>query len=227
MVKMQRKLKANLKRELVAQAGGKCANPGCASWSRHIHHIKHWAVYKNHNASDMIALCPTCHDLAHHGTLKITDQALYDWKRISRQGARQTAHLYVEPAQDVLLLTGTVCVVAPLGRVTVFSLSNGNYLELRVLDGDLLQVSSRLLNLTGTEVHRVVENHVRVAIDPAVEFDQRPGRVRILAPATLEYLPEWLLGQIQTRAHGFVVDGKYVALDLEVVRPGVVRITGC
>src|SRR5471032_2843818 len=98
MAKQQRKITPALKRQLIEQAGGKCANPGCSNWRVHIHHIKHWAVYKVHNAGDMIAVCPSCHDSIHYGRLAIPDEVLYHWKGIARPAVPESAHIYVEPA---------------------------------------------------------------------------------------------------------------------------------
>src|SRR4051794_25788888 len=87
---------AATKRALVREAGGKCANPGCAGARVHLHHIQAWAVYQTHDGEHMIALCPTCHDAAHGGTLRLDDDTLYRWKQLHRSGAR-SGHIYVAP----------------------------------------------------------------------------------------------------------------------------------
>lgn len=227
MAESQRRIKPALKRILIEKAGGKCANPGCANWRVHIHHIKHWAVYKSHTAEDMIAVCPSCHDSAHHGRLKITDEQLYDWKRIARPSNPGAVNIYVEPAPTLKLLTGSLCVASTNDQAAVFELSNTNHLKLRVLDRDLLQVSSRLLDQRGNELLRVVENNVRVSKDKRITFDYRAGRARVMVPATDEFAPSWLVEQVRFQDPGFAADGWIIAFDIEVLKPGLVRVQGC
>jgi hypothetical protein len=226
MADRQRRIPPALKRQLVDETGGKCANPGCANWRSHIHHIKHWAVYKAHESSDMIAVCPSCHDACHCGALQITDQSLYLWKGVERSRAPDTAHIYVEPAHALKLLTGSIAISSTNTEATVFELSNANRLRFRVLDGDLLQVSARLSDQKGKEVLRVVDNHVRVVRDAKVRFDFRAGRARITVPATEGYIPEWVLTQMRAEEPDFGLSGELVALDLEVLKPGLLRVQG-
>jgi len=223
----QRKIKPALKRLLIDKAGGKCANPGCSNWRVHIHHIKHWAVYKAHDADDMIAICPSCHDAAHHGQLKITDEMLYQWKGVVRPKVPDSIHIYVEPASELKLLTGSISIATLNDRASVFELSNSNHLKFRILDKDLLQISVRLQDQWGKELLRVVENHVRVVRDKSITFDYRPGRARVTVPATDDFAPQWLIDQVRCQDPEFAVDGRLVALDIEVVKPGLVRVQGC
>ncbi len=65
MAKQQRNVPKSLKAQLIKDAGDKCANPGCSNWRVHLHHIKHWVVYKTHDGKHMIAICPSCHDAVH------------------------------------------------------------------------------------------------------------------------------------------------------------------
>jgi len=227
MAEAQRKIKPALKRFLVDKVGGKCANPGCSNWRVHIHHIKHWAVYKAHEAADMIAICPSCHDAAHHGRLKISDELLYAWKGVARKSAPDSVHIYVEPASTLKLLTGSLCIATKNDQVAVFELSNSNQLKLRVLDQDLLMVSARLRDQQGEEILRVVDNHVRVATNRSICFDYRAGRARVTVPATDEFAPRWLIDQVRFQDPRFATDGRLVAFDIEVVKPGLVRVQGC
>jgi HNH endonuclease len=227
MVRLQRKVKPSLKRALVEEAGGKCANPGCSNWRAHIHHIKHWAVYRAHDANDMIAICPSCHDTTHYGRLKISDDLLYAWKGIARTVVPDSGHIYVEPATKLRLLVGTFCIAATRDQMAVFELSNSNRLKLRVLDQDLLFVNARLLDVQGREILRVVENHVRVTSGVGIVFDYRPGKARVTIPAAEKFVPMWLIEQVRRQLPDFASDGRVTALDIEVLRPGLVRIKGC
>ncbi len=227
MATAQRKIKPSLKRLLVEKAGGKCANPGCSNWRVHIHHIKHWAVYKAHDVEDMIAICPSCHDAAHHGNLKISDDLLYQWKGVVRPTSPDSVHIYVEPARELKLLTGSICIATTNDQAAVFELSNSNHLKLRVLDGDLLQVNIRLNDASGKEILRVVENHVRVSRNNNAKFDYRAGRMRVTVPAIANFAPKWLIEQVRYQNPNFASNGQIIALDLEVIKPGLVRVQGC
>lgn len=228
MAESQRNIKPALKLQLINEAGGKCANPGCSNWRSHIHHIKHWAVYKVHDTNEMIAVCPACHDSIHYGRLEICDETLYRWKRIFRTTTPGASHIYVEPApnQELKLLMGTIALSTVNDRQIVFDHSNGNHLELRMLDGDILQVSSRLNDQSGNEVLRVIENHVKAKRDPHISFDSRAGHVRITVPATEKFIPAWVIERMRVQEPSYALDDRIVALDLEVERPGVIRVEG-
>jgi hypothetical protein len=227
MAELQRKIKPALKRLLIERAGGKCANPGCSNWRVHIHHIKHWAVYKAHSATDMIALCPSCHDATHHGRLEIADEVLYEWKSIVRSGVPDTAHIYVEPSTQLKVLTGSIAIATTNDQAVVFELSNANQLSFRIIDRDLLQLNARLLDDKGEELCRVVQNNVRVGKVDRVAFDHRPGRARVTLPTTSNFLPDWMLTQVRAQDPGFGADGRIVALDVQVLKPGLLRVQGC
>jgi hypothetical protein len=193
------------------------------------HHIKQWAAYRCHNASDMVAICPSCHYAAHHGALKISDDDLYRWKKLDRSdatGAVDTAQIYVEPSRTIKLLTGTVAISASGSEAAVFSFSGANRLKLRVLDGDLLQISARFYRPAGLEILRVVENNVRVVRDKNVKFEFRAGRACVTLPADPEYIPEWVLQQMRINFPMYGSSGRVVALDVEVVKPGHLRVQG-
>ena len=131
VAKQQRNVPKSLKAQLIKDAGDKCANPGCSNWRVHLHHIKHWAVYKTHDGKHMIAICPSCHDAVH--TSRIDDETLYRWKSISRPAANEIRdHLYVEPSPEIRCLTGSMCVLADSTNALVFTLSNSNHFGFRV-----------------------------------------------------------------------------------------------
>lgn len=226
MAEHQRKIKTKVKQRLIDAAGGKCANPGCSNRRVEIHHIKHWAIYKCHSEPDMIAICPSCHDNAHHGTLKISDEILYMWKEVAREGSPHTAHLYVEPSSGLKLFGGNATYTTTNSQMTLFELSNKSRLKFRVVDGDLLQVSAAFHNSSGKEVLRVVENNVRVRRDKNVSFEFRAGRARVTVPSTADYLPDYAVAQVREFDPTFWTGSRAVLLDLEVIKPGVVRAEG-
>jgi len=73
------KAKPAVKRQLIVDAGGRCANPACQAWKAHVHHVKHWGVYRTQNGAAMIAVCPTCLDEIHCGKLGLSDNVVQLW----------------------------------------------------------------------------------------------------------------------------------------------------
>jgi hypothetical protein len=222
----QRKIKPDLKRELIEKAGGKCANPGCSNWRVHIHHIKHWRVYKSHCSQHMIAVCPSCHDQIHYGRLPITDQTIYCWKQIARPAKPTSAQIYVEPGQGLRIIAGSIAFATSHFDLNIFRLSRDNYLTACVIDEDILNINLQIPSLCGKNMLRVINNHVRV-IDDIAEFDYRAGRARVIVSKPESYVPIWLVEQMKQASPQFTDEDRITALDLEVVRPGVVRVQGC
>lgn len=227
MINRKRKIPSVIKRLLVDKAGGKCANPGCTNWRSHIHHIRHWAVYKTHDCAHMIAICPSCHDAVHHGTLEITDDTLYRWKRIPRSSPPETTHIFIEPAAELRLLTGTIAFATTSDQAAIFELSNKNQLSFRVLDGDILLVTSRIVDNSGSEVLRIVDNHVRVSRGSEITFDFHAGHARVTVPATENFIPMWLVTQMRRLDPQFAADQRIIAVEVEVLKPGLIRVAGC
>lgn len=222
----QRKIKPDIKRALLAEAGGKCANPGCTNWRAHIHHIKHWAVYKTHDADHMIAVCPSCHDEIHYGKLGMDDATLYAWKGIKRDATEQIAQLFVEPSNKVRVRVGELEIATSVGQVTVFELSNRSRLSFRILDGDLLRISCWLYDKHGKEILRVVDNVVRVRKDKNIDVRFRSGRAAISVPNTAQYIPPWMVESMRHQIPDFCSGPRVGILDIHVLTPGIVQLRG-
>jgi len=227
MVKKQRQIKPTMKRALIAEAGDKCANPGCPNWRTHIHHVKHWSVYKTHDSDHMIAVCPSCHDEIHHGKLKISDETLYSWKNIVRVPADfHRDHIYVEPAKEAKLLVGSLVLATTKPELVAIELSNANTLAFRILDEDIMLLSARINSVDGKEMLRVADNHVKVRRDDQIGFERRAGKVRVTLPAISKYVAPWVIERVQRQEPDYGSDGRFVASELEVVKPGLVRVKG-
>ena len=56
-----------LEREVLVEAGHRCAIPRCGQTPIEIHHIVPWADCREHNFENLIALCPNCHARARDG----------------------------------------------------------------------------------------------------------------------------------------------------------------
>jgi len=227
MAKKRKKLKPAEKRVIVEEAGNKCANPGCSNWRVHIHHIKHWAVYESNDPSILIAVCPSCHDAIHHGQLKITDETLYAWKGIERPSRPETTHIFVEASEDIKLLTGTIALSTSNERATVFKLSENCELSFRILDNDINLLNISISSLDGNIVLSVIDNYVKVRDSRLVTFEQVPGHVSIKARSVTHFLPERFLKMMQQEQPSYAKDGSIILLDLEVLKPGLVRVKGC
>lgn len=212
------------KLELIKEAGVKCANPGCASYRIHIHHIRQWAVYQTNDEKDMIAICPVCHDAAHNGELIIDDSTLYRWKEIVR-GQTTRDQLFVEPGLPSKLLLGSIAVTGDNG-LSVFELSPNNRLSFRLVDDDIFLANMCITDLKEKQILKIVENHVKYQIAKPLKYERRQGRLRITAPANSNYIPYWVISKMRIQEPEYAINGRFVMLDIEVLKPGLVRIQG-
>ena len=73
-------LPAELKRQILVEAGHRCAIPTCRHPTTEIAHIEPWSKVKKHEYSNLIALCPNCHTRAEKG--QIDKKSLNTYKRI-------------------------------------------------------------------------------------------------------------------------------------------------
>jgi len=220
----QRNVLKSLRAQLIKEAGDKCANPGCSNWRVHLHHIKHWAVYKTHDVKHMIAICPSCHDAVH--TSGIDDETLYRWKSISRGVANEIRdHLYVEPSPEIRCLTGSMCVVVDSTKALVFALSNSNHFGFRVEDDDIFVSYCSLRDLSGSYLVKAKSNHFRLLNSDSVRVERRTGKIRMTVLDADKYLPSWI-GVMWRAVPEFVRNNEIDVLNIEVIRPGVVRLKG-
>lgn len=227
MKEIRKKLKPLAKIAIIKEAGNKCANPGCSNWRVHIHHIKHWAVYESNDQSILIAVCPSCHDAIHYGQLNISDDTLFKWKGIKRESKPKTTHLYVEPSQEIKLLTGTIALSTTNESATIFELSENNKLSFRVLDSDINLLNIAISDLQGNEVLKVKDNYIKIQDDSLVSFKQVPGHVRISTNHVENFLPVRFLQIMKAEQPDYAKNDEAVLLDLEVIKPGLVRVKGC
>lgn len=72
---------AEIRREVLIEAGHRCAIHTCSNTSNiDLHHIKPWSQCKEHKADNLIVLCPNCHRLSHDGT--IDKKSLLEYKKL-------------------------------------------------------------------------------------------------------------------------------------------------
>ncbi len=211
-----------IKSALLKECGGKCANPGCANRLTEIHHIKEWCVYKTHAQNHMIAICPSCHDSVTRGGLRIDDETLYRWKSIVRKPQATSTHVYVEPGQELpKLVLGSISVQSTTS-FTVFELNENNDLEFCVR-GDTIFLPRLRIGHDTKSLIDVIDGHV-MQKDPDVHFEYRPGKVVVEYAHLYELIPDWALAIISNDA-GLSLEEQPL-LDMEVMRPGVLRVKG-
>ena len=71
---------SELKRQILFEAGHRCAIPTCRHSTTEIAHIVPWKDVKKHEYQNLIALCPNCHARADKG--EIDRKSLRIYKRI-------------------------------------------------------------------------------------------------------------------------------------------------
>ncbi len=108
----------------------------------------------------------------------------------------------------------------------MFQLSQNNSLKFRVLDDDIMMLNLKMADTNGKEVLRVVDNHVRSTPSPDIKFLQVPGHIQVNVPANEQFIPLDILRKMQIQEKDYGADGSITALDLEVLRPGLVRVKG-
>jgi len=99
-------------------------------------------------------------------------------------------------------------------------------LKFRIVDQDILLLDLRITSLSGQEMLRVTDNHIRHDVSELVSFKQVPGHVQISVPASPEYIPTWVVPKMQMHEPGFARNGEITALALDVIRPGLVIVEG-
>jgi len=212
-----------MKRTLIDQAGGKCANPGCPNRLVELHHIHEWHVYQTHDAEHMIAICAACHDSVNRGQLQISDEALYRWKGIDRRSTTHVGHIYVEPGEAPRLLLGSITARGDSGLV-VFESSEQQRLSFVVHGSEIMLLNLKISSPNGGLLLDVVEGYVRQQ-DPSIEYRIRPGAVEVPAGLDSPLVPGWV------RASLLREDDRYgeqplPLLALEVIDRGLVRVQG-
>jgi hypothetical protein len=160
--------------------------------------------------------------------LKIDELTIRAWKAIPRQPSTR-AHIYVEPGDRCRVRLGSIDIARRAtdhDPVVIFQLSANNQVGFRVLDREILQLNLRLADTQGREVVRVVEGYLAHEVKEPVQYESRTGKVRITAPPTPDYLPPWVLERFANERLPVVADGRFTALDIEVLDRGLVHVQG-
>lgn len=70
---------AELMRQVLVEAGHRCAIPTCRQTEIDVHHITPWETCRKHEFENLIALCPNCHRRVHKN--EIDRKSLREYKR--------------------------------------------------------------------------------------------------------------------------------------------------
>ena len=211
-----------IKRLLIDESGGKCANPGCPNQLLELHHIREWHIYETHDAAHMIAVCAACHDHVDRGELQLSDVELYRWKGIDRTTPTST-HLFIEPGPPPLLILGSLAAQGDSGLV-VFDFSGNHRLSFAVVDGDIMLLNVKVSTADGRPLLDVVEGYVRQR-DPRLRLRHRPGRIQVPISLASPAIPGWARERLLSYEPLFGIQGLDL-LGLHVLEPGVVKATG-
>jgi len=124
---------AEIRREVLVEAGHRCAIPTCRYPHVEIHHIVPWEICKSHDFENLIALCANCHRRADSG--EIDRKALYLYK------SRLSAAIGVMPGSVIVSRR-------PVGQLSEVRAGNPGYefhFEYPVFDEpDLAPVTTEL-----------------------------------------------------------------------------------
>lgn len=225
MAKKSRYIPIDIRRELIKEAGYKCANPGCSTRSRNeFHHIKEWAVYKVHNAEDMIAICPTCHSYVHHGTLEITDEKLYEWKSIIRNpvSTEKTDRMHIDRSIESSMIVGPLTFKSNIGAIPFRMLDQ--IIEYTIEKNDLYFLNICLKRLDGTEFFTATHNVIVSNLPNEVSYEYYDSKAVIKADIKDGFLPDWAINEIRKFDKNFA-QNEITVLDIEVISPGTVKIS--
>jgi len=73
-------LPASIRKEVLLEAGYRCANPICNFPLIHVHHIVYVQYGGEDSIDNLIALCGNCHPMVHNGT--ISEDSIRVWKQM-------------------------------------------------------------------------------------------------------------------------------------------------
>lgn len=90
-------ISAELRRKVLLEAGHRCAIPTCKFPDVDVHHIAPWSKVKEHEFSNLIALCPNCHRRSHTGEIDRKSLLMYK----ARLNALFGSELFKQPSFQI------------------------------------------------------------------------------------------------------------------------------
>jgi hypothetical protein len=123
-----------IKRDILIEAGHRCAIPTCKNSANiDLHHIVPWEKSKEHKAENLIALCPNCHRLAHDGS--IDKKSLLKYKEVCQKLLNPPAHYESEVKAYIKFNPNTATGILDANNIVGF------------IDHGILNFSFNFLNL--------------------------------------------------------------------------------
>jgi hypothetical protein len=139
---------ANIRREVLIEAGYRCANPTCRQiLALELHHMIEVAKGGENITSNLIALCPTDHAL--YTTGKISADAIYAWKTVlvslnasfDTEGINSLLFLAMSSPRNDLIISGD-------GVLKFSALIASGYVDYRLLANNANQLVTYTAFLT-------------------------------------------------------------------------------
>lgn len=166
---------AELRRQVLVEAGHRCAVPTCRQHPVDIEHITDWATVRKHEFENLIALCPTCHRRKGNGPDQIDRKALRQYK--ANLAVLNSRYSGLERRLIEVYATSFRAGSADPADPPVIPLSTGSWLHLMYLvqDGYLARVKWR---------------------GPAIQMGPVPAlEAYQLTPAGAEFVQRWAAAQ--------------------------------
>ena len=153
MSQVRRTIPESLKREVLTEAGYRCAVPTCrTNLALDLHHMVEVSEGGTNDLANLIALCPTCHALFHRGTIK--RDSLHSWK-------------------GILVALGAAFDREAIDQLNFLSLCSKDYL---VVSGDGLLHYSRLISAGLASVEQKGNNNWLI-VSYAINISEKGQRL--------------------------------------------------
>lgn len=219
--KESRYIKAEIRRELIKEVGGKCANPGCPSLITEFHHLDEWSIWKSHDSNRMIAICPNCHSYAHKKGTKLTDNELLQWKANAGKRNSTTAYpVYVTPSDETLFRFGNFKFK---GNTKAFAVGKSN-IGITVDDNGVIFINITMLDSAGKKLVEVKSSTV-ITTRNDVNFEVvLSGHIRVTTNLSNGIIPEWAV--VNFKENSIDLPDTVTLLEIVVKAPGEVIVQG-
>jgi HNH endonuclease len=155
-------IRRTLARQVLVEAGHRCAIPTCRATTTEIAHIDPWAKVREHTFDNLIVLCPTCH--ARYDKGEIDRQSMLMYKRDLQRAS--------QPVRDAPAGIGAATPTGVVVRVHKASFANDP------------QTPCYFVNILNRSSRNITVTHVWFETDPPVHVLTRP-------PGTVAAQSQW------------------------------------
>ncbi len=148
---------ADLRRQVLLEAGHRCAIHTCRHVDVDVHHIVPWAQCGEHRLENLIALCPNCHRRAERGDIDRKSLRLYK-ARLAAAFRFHEVNLYPEES----VLPTAFAWIAPTGEWTTKTITKElNQIEVGF---EYPNFGERSLGSAASSVNDFIETYVNTAV---------------------------------------------------------------